>query len=270
MESWPPFRVSGRRSARYRLTRSPCAVSTACGVSLRPRLRSVAPFRKLLSWAWAPPSGLRLEPRRRPARRRSLAQRASCTGPAALMRFLPLQRLRSRESGSRGGCHAPATFRPQGFAPSRRLPPPETFRACSIPERSWGSRLQGLDPSRRAAPLSGPHPLLPLTAHRREATRSSAPEVSSLPKAAPRPSEPLGPDDATVALLAFLPSRALRPSAMEPVSRSLLSCALRGPASRTARACASESRSAEGPASPPRGGAGPSGVCHLVTEAAEL
>jgi len=49
---------------------------------------------------------------------------------APLLGFLPLQRIRGVESTSLlpTGPTRPATFRPQGFAPSRRLPPPPTFR----------------------------------------------------------------------------------------------------------------------------------------------
>ena len=49
---------------------------------------------------------------------------------APLLGFLPLQRMRGAESTSLlpTGPTRPATFRPRGFAPSRRLAPPPTFR----------------------------------------------------------------------------------------------------------------------------------------------
>jgi hypothetical protein len=50
--------------------------------------------------------------------------------PAPLLGFVPLQRIRGVESTLLlpTGPIRPATFRPQGFAPSRRLTPPPTFR----------------------------------------------------------------------------------------------------------------------------------------------
>jgi hypothetical protein len=50
--------------------------------------------------------------------------------PAPLLGFVPLQRIRGAESTLLlpTGPTRPATFRPQGFAPSRRLTPPPTFR----------------------------------------------------------------------------------------------------------------------------------------------
>lgn len=50
--------------------------------------------------------------------------------PAPLLGFCPLQRIRGAESTllPLSGPNRPATFRPQGFAPSRRLTPPPTFR----------------------------------------------------------------------------------------------------------------------------------------------
>lgn len=50
--------------------------------------------------------------------------------PAPLLGFVPLQRIRGAESTLLLPTDPtrPATFRPQGFAPSRRLPPPPTFR----------------------------------------------------------------------------------------------------------------------------------------------
>lgn len=50
--------------------------------------------------------------------------------PAPLLGFVPLQRMRGAESTLLLPTDPtrPATFRPQGFAPSRRFPPPPTFR----------------------------------------------------------------------------------------------------------------------------------------------
>jgi hypothetical protein len=59
----------------------------------------------------------------------------------------------------RGSTPSPASFRPQGFAPSRRLAPPPVLRACCIPLPRPGflpfrgfSRFAAVPARRRALP----------------------------------------------------------------------------------------------------------------------
>jgi len=56
-----------------------------------------------------------------------------------------LQRLRNRESASRGRC-APTTVRPQRFTRSRRLSPPETSPGLFHPGNALGIRPSGFSP----------------------------------------------------------------------------------------------------------------------------
>jgi len=74
------------------------------------------------------------------------------------------------------GPAGPATFRPQRFPRSRRLSPPETFRAYFIPVTLLGFDLQGFIPPEKQEPLSRPHALLPFDrrSHDREVTRDRA------------------------------------------------------------------------------------------------
>jgi len=59
----------------------------------------------------------------------------------------PLRRFPSQEEPLlRGVPPHPVSLRPQGFAPSRRLAPPLTCRACFIPIPSLGFSLRGLTP----------------------------------------------------------------------------------------------------------------------------
>jgi hypothetical protein len=56
---------------------------------------------------------------------------------ATLMEFLPLRRISSSESTPRRFA-TPTTFRPQGFAPSRRLSPRSNARPCFMPVTPMG------------------------------------------------------------------------------------------------------------------------------------
>jgi hypothetical protein len=62
--------------------------------------------------------------------------------PATLMEFLPLRRLSPSESTPRR-IATPATFRPQGFSPSRRITPRSDARPCFMPETPMGFRSPG-------------------------------------------------------------------------------------------------------------------------------
>jgi hypothetical protein len=62
--------------------------------------------------------------------------------------FLPLRRLSSGES-TPPRLASPGTFRPQGFAPSRRIPPRLNARPCFMPETPMGFRSPGGFPHRQ-------------------------------------------------------------------------------------------------------------------------
>jgi hypothetical protein len=65
--------------------------------------------------------------------------------PATLMEFFPLRRISPSESTPRR-LAAPATFRPQGFTPSRRLAPRSNARPCFMPVTSMGFCPPGVFP----------------------------------------------------------------------------------------------------------------------------
>jgi rubredoxin len=73
----------------------------------------------------------------RPIRRSTKAAQS-----ATLMEFLPLRRMSPSESTPRR-LATPTTFRPQGFAPSRRLSPRSNVRPCFMPVTSMGFRPSG-------------------------------------------------------------------------------------------------------------------------------
>lgn len=147
------FRGGGPRAAGLRAPRSPSPRPSGS-----PTVRasgSSRAFRRLLSWACPLLQGVTENlaaglPRAAASRSGRGARR-----PAALMRFRSPPAFAESGVRSTRRLPIPATFRPQGFAPSRRFPPPETSRACFVPERSWGSRLQGLDPSEEPFPSRG-------------------------------------------------------------------------------------------------------------------
>jgi hypothetical protein len=64
------------------------------------------------------------------------------TRSATLMEFLPLRRMSPSESTPRR-LATPTTFRPQGFSPSRRIPPRSDARPCFMPVTPMGFALQG-------------------------------------------------------------------------------------------------------------------------------
>jgi len=82
--------------------------------------------------------------------------------PAPLLGFVPLQRIRGAESTwlPSTGPNRPTTFRPQGFAPSRRLPPPPTFLHLSAKVTLVRFSLQGFPPSNRPRAHAPRIPLL--------------------------------------------------------------------------------------------------------------
>jgi hypothetical protein len=65
--------------------------------------------------------------------------------PATLMEFFPLRRVSPSESTPRR-LAAPATFRPQGFTPSRRLAPRSDARPCFMPVTPMGFCPSGIFP----------------------------------------------------------------------------------------------------------------------------
>lgn len=65
--------------------------------------------------------------------------------PATLMEFLPLRRLSPSESTPRR-IATPATFRPQGFSPSRRFPPRSGVWPYFMPVTSLGLNPSGISP----------------------------------------------------------------------------------------------------------------------------
>ena len=71
--------------------------------------------------------------------------------PAPLLGFVPLQRIRGAESTwlPSTGPNRSTTFRPQGFAPSRRLAPPPTFLRLSAKVTLVRFSLQGFPLSNR-------------------------------------------------------------------------------------------------------------------------
>lgn len=153
------------------------------------------------------------------------------------------------------GFAKPATFRPQRFARSRRLTPPGTSRAYFVPVTLMGfhfSDLQGLRSFRRAGPLSGPFPPMPLvtgaTTRKGSGRSDSAPEDYSLRKAGPTNGS-LNPDEGRSPPGLF-PSRALSSSAVGSASRPFLSSASPSQAVRRGTAGGSEFQRAEDPASP--------------------
>jgi hypothetical protein len=66
--------------------------------------------------------------------------------------FFPLRRLSPSESTPRR-LATPTTFRPQGFAPSRRLSPRSNARPCFMPVTSMGFALQGFSLAVRSCRL---------------------------------------------------------------------------------------------------------------------
>jgi hypothetical protein len=79
---------------------------------------------------------------------------------ATLMEFLPLRRLSPSESTCRRFA-TPTTFRPQGFAPSRRFTPRPNARPCFIPVTPMGFHSPGVFPHCQVsrAPRSRDYPL---------------------------------------------------------------------------------------------------------------
>lgn len=67
------------------------------------------------------------------------------TRSATLMEFLPLRRMSPSESTPRR-LATPTTFRPQGFSPSRRIPPRSDARPCFMPVTPMGFRSPGVFP----------------------------------------------------------------------------------------------------------------------------
>jgi hypothetical protein len=90
--------------------------------------------------------------------------------------FLPLRRLSPGES-TPPRLASPGTFRPQGFTPSRRLPPRLNARPCFMPETSMGFfALQGFSLTARStgsSPLDCPHDVSPPHQHIVDARRPS-------------------------------------------------------------------------------------------------
>jgi hypothetical protein len=74
---------------------------------------------------------------------------------ATLMEFLPLRRLSPSESTPRR-LATPTTFRPQGFAPSRRLFPRSNARPCFMPVTSMGFHSPGAFPRCQVHPARHP------------------------------------------------------------------------------------------------------------------
>lgn len=70
---------------------------------------------------------------------------------ATLMEFLPLRRISPSESTPRRFA-TPTTFRPQGFAPSRRLTPRSNARSCFIPVTPMGLCPSGVFPRCQVSP----------------------------------------------------------------------------------------------------------------------
>jgi len=73
------------------------------------------------------------------------------SAPAPSLGFLPLQRHLQRES-THPGFAAPGTFRPRGFAPPRRFPPPEALRVCFAPLAPLGFCPSGVFPPKKPPP----------------------------------------------------------------------------------------------------------------------
>jgi hypothetical protein len=100
----------------------------------------------------------------------------------------------------------PVSLRPQGLAPSRRLAPLATSRACSIPVPLLGFALRGLDP--RAVPyaLSSAGPLWGFRSAHAEPAPSGVHHTARSPPA----SSGVWPDTNVGAPLGFVPSEACR------------------------------------------------------------
>jgi hypothetical protein len=71
------------------------------------------------------------------------------------MEFLPLRRMSPSESTPRR-LATPATFRPQGFSPSRRIPPRSDARPCFMPVTPMGFRSSGVSPRCQVPQLVAP------------------------------------------------------------------------------------------------------------------
>jgi hypothetical protein len=165
---------------------------------------------------------------------------------------------------------------PSALSVSRALGgllPATPLRACFIPVTLLGFRLQGFDPRREAVPLSRPvlscrssHDPRPRTAGPGTRLQSLAPPGESAPPRAETHGGRCPPG--------VLPSKALPAARVGPrltrtalarragSPRPFLPCT--SPTTRTPRACASEYSPLEASAFPPHGGAGLSGVSHLV------
>jgi hypothetical protein len=151
----------------------------------------------------------------RPARGR----RPPAGGWLALLGFCPLQRFRNRRSAERG-LTTPATFRPQRFPRSRRLPPPDPSRAYFIPVTLMGFWPSGLCSPRVAGPLS--RPLLSCRSMRVIRRLLASRLQRFAPTADPyRETNGLGPSRGRCPP-GLLPFRAFPPSAIESASRPFL------------------------------------------------
>jgi hypothetical protein len=84
-----------------------------------------------------------------------LRRATKSTQSATLMEFFPLRRLSPSESTPRR-LATPTTFRPQGFAPSRRLTPRSNARPCFMPVTSMGFHSPGVFPRCQVHPARHP------------------------------------------------------------------------------------------------------------------
>jgi hypothetical protein len=207
------------------LARSPPAVARRLRPKARnrPRLRG---FRaaahpriyydteRILSQALAPFQGF-TGTHRRPSS--DLPSKAVQLSTRSSRGFVPLQRFHSHEEPlTSGASHTPVTLRPQGFAPSRRLAPLTTCRACSIPVPLLGFQpYEALLLTRRRTSSRTPSPT-------GFGTNCYRPSPSGIGHAARSPPDGTGvyPATTVVCLLGLLPSEVSCPSGLHTPSRA--------------------------------------------------
>lgn len=99
---------------------------------------------------------------------------------APTLGFLPSSRAQSSESTCDGRTQPPPTFRPRGFAPPRRFPPPQTLPACFIRLPRPGFSLQGFPPTGQVkAARRRPHPSSSLASGSCQLALAPAPGAST-------------------------------------------------------------------------------------------
>jgi hypothetical protein len=114
--------------------------SSALRFSFDSPRREAFDYAAILSWGFAPLQGISLTARRMASRPRPLPWGS-----------FPLQRHQHWES-TFPGLASPGTFRPRGFSPPRRFPPPSALRVCFTPLAPLGFCPPGVFPPKKPPP----------------------------------------------------------------------------------------------------------------------